>query len=134
MSFTHTIKRSWASGSLSLDSNEVIESNSEDNRDIPVPGGATAEISINLIAEQVKSVFAVSNIDCTITTNFSAPSEEDVGDTIELKATVPYIWSTNSGFTNPFTVDVTSMFLHNGGGEDEDATVQLRVLQDSIPD
>lgn len=53
------------------------------------------------------------------------------GDFIDLKAGKPYIWHTDSYFTNKLTVDVTALYLTNASGAA--SSFQLEVVTDPTP-
>jgi hypothetical protein len=56
----------------------------------------------------VKSFMLLATADMTIKTN----SSSSPGNTINLKANLPLNWAASNGyFANPFTVDVTSLFV-----------------------
>jgi hypothetical protein len=56
----------------------------------------------------LQSIFLVADQDCTIETN----SGSSPGNTIALKAGRPFAWNKSDGyFTNPFTTNVTSLFV-----------------------
>ncbi len=51
-----------------------------------------------------------SDQDCTIETN---ATDATGGQTITLKAGIPFVWQKNSGITKPITADVTRFFVTN---------------------
>lgn len=74
----------------------------------------------------LKTLFMVSDIDCTVETNDGAAPD----DTIALKAGVPLVWdSTSAYFANPLTADVTVIYVTAA------AQVRIRVfaLLDATP-
>jgi hypothetical protein len=74
------------------------------------------------VVANLQSVYLLSNVDVTIKTNDATTP----ASTINLKANKPILWFVDSGYTNPFTADVTQLFVSNAGTVD--AVVQLRSL------
>ena len=131
MSFTHKITRGFDRAQSPADAvthTEEVSADAEDNRDIAVPDSSTdLEVAITIDADQIKSLYIVSDQAVTLETNSgSAPD-----DTFSLVANKPLQWTTGDYHSNPITADVTSIFLTNSSGEA--ATVKVRLLQDSTP-
>ena len=96
--------------------------------DISVPAPSTdLEVDVAIDVSNVKSLCLLADRDMTIETN-SAGSPVD---TIALKASVPYLWNTDSYSTLLLTVDVTKFFLTLAAGAA--ATLKIRCLIDSTP-
>lgn len=125
----HRIQRIWQNaGNESVVQQESIQADSETNLDIAVADEATAlQANVAIDVSALKSLYIASDQDVTIETNSSGSPD----DTIEITANVPLIWTPDCGFDCPLTADVTAFFLANASGED--ATLQVRLLQDSTP-
>ena len=77
---------------------------------------------------QLVSVWAHSTAAITLETNATDASG---GNTVSLAAGVPLLWCTGAPFSNPFTADVTAVYLTNASGSA--AVVNLRFVQDGTP-
>jgi hypothetical protein len=96
--------------------------------DVPVPAPSTnLEADVNIDVSAVKSIELFCDRDITVKTNSSGSPI----DTINLKANVPYIWTTDSYDTLKLTADVTKFFLTLASGVA--ATFKLRVITDPTP-
>jgi hypothetical protein len=73
------------------------------------------------------SVVIVSDKDVTLFTN---ASDGDGGNTISLFANVPFIWNTDSPFANPFTTNITQIWIRNDGAST--ATVSMETIVNVI--
>lgn len=129
---SHNIDRSWSSGNESDAGREIITADAELRIDLPVAHSTTdLSASVPIDVSAVKSLYIKSDKDVQIETNGSGGSADD---TLQLKANVPLIWTPNSGFACPLTVDVVTMLVTNSGSTaDDDATVRIRVLIDPTP-
>ena len=132
MPFTHSFQRRWTNGnSLPISVSEDVTADAEDNRDIPVPHN-TADKVVNLAIDyaSLKSIYLSSDKAVTINTN----DLETPDDVIELAAGAALCWTPKCGFPNPFTADVTVLHIVNASlSAGDDATITIRVLQDSTP-
>jgi hypothetical protein len=129
MAFTHTIRTTFSStGGASVQGTVATVADAEDNRDIVVPPATTDHpVALTLAFSLLKSLFILSDQDVSFQTNNAAVPI----DTLTLKANVPFSWVSTSGVINPFTANITSLFLTNAGATA--ATVQIRIAVDSTP-
>ena len=126
---THRLTRTWQdAGNESVTQQETITADGETNLDVAVPDSST-DLQANLAVDisELQSFYMSSDRDLTVKTNSSGTPD----DTIALKANKPLIWTPNCGFSNPFSADLTALFLTNASGTD--ATLQVRLLQDVTP-
>ncbi|HME96754.1 MAG TPA: hypothetical protein VKN16_21340 [Methylomirabilota bacterium] len=129
MAFTHTIRTIFSSaGGASVQGSVASVADAEDNRDIVVPPTTTDHpVALTLAFASLKSLFILSDQDVSFQTNNAATPV----DTLTLKANVPFTWVSTGGVVNPFTANITSLFLTNAGATA--ATVQIRLAVDSTP-
>jgi hypothetical protein len=126
MSAIHKITHTWEKGAEKISSTESYNVDGEASFDIDVPGVTTdKQVACNIDVSQLKSLFILSTKDVSFQTN-SAGSPTN---TIELKANVAYVWTFDSGITNPLTADVTAVYLTNPGASA--ARVQLEAAFDA---
>lgn len=124
-SFTHTLGWTWNDGQNSLSGTSQQTSEQTHNTDVTVAANTTdfgVDIAFNYA--DLKSFFMLSSTDLTLETN----SGSSPGNTLTLKAGVPYVWQYGGYGSNPFSVNVTRFFLTNGTAGA--ATVQIRMLLD----
>lgn len=125
-----TVNASWAieGGGLSF-SKQVSYSDSEVNTlDITVNATTTdLEVNCNIDVSQIKAIGMLADGNLTVETN----SGSSPGNTINLVANMPLIWTHNYYFSNPLTVDVTKLYLTNAGNAA--VTFKLVVLEDPTP-
>ena len=81
-----------------------------------------AEYDIDFKYDQVKSFIIKSAVACTIKTNSSSVPD----DTITLVAGEPLQWRDGDAFDNPFTADVSSIFISAAAA----GAFQMYVLHD----
>lgn len=70
--------------------------------------GTDTEYDIDFKYAQVKSVIIKSAVACTVETN---ATDATGGNTITLVAGEPLQWRLGDAFANPFTADVTKVFI-----------------------
>jgi hypothetical protein len=130
MAFTHTIKTIFSStGGASVQGSVASVADAEDNRDIVVPALTTdMAVDLTLAFARLKSIFILSDRDASFQTNNATTPI----DTVTLKAGVPFVWVSTGGVVNPFTANITSLFLTNTHATLA-ATVQIRIAVDSTP-
>ena len=129
MSFTHTIRTLFsAAGGASLTGSVATVADAEDNRDITIAASTNNfAVALTLAIANLKSFYALSDKDVLIETNDATTPP----NTLSLKAGIPYSWTSAGGLTNPFTTNITSLFISNANAAA--ATVQLRIAVDSTP-
>jgi hypothetical protein len=84
-------------------------------------------VNANFLVANVKSVVITSDRDVTLETNNGTTP----GNTLALKASVPYIWNTDSYDSLKLTVDVTKFYFTNAGANP--ANVSVRIIYDPTP-
>jgi hypothetical protein len=125
MSVTHRIQLRFQRGNDVIDKTVVSASGSENNLDEPIADS----VSDDLVAwacdlTQLKSFYMVADKALTIKTNSSGTPD----DTFVLTANEPMVWTENCGLANPFSQDVTALYVSNSSGS---ATVlKIRKLED----
>ncbi len=82
-----------------------------DRTELLVAGQTDLTVDFDCVYTRVKELFLLSSQDTTVKTNSSTGT-----DTISLKATVPFWWSSASGVANPLSADITILYLTNGSG------------------
>jgi len=127
--FTHTTGITYKSDAGTITSTtETFTGDGEANYDGVIPGGTTnAEVDVAAAHANILSMVLFSNVATTIKVNSSSAPD----DTINLPAGGQVVWNTNHPEACPFTVDVTKLFITNGGAGA--ATVKVRILLDSTP-
>lgn len=126
--FRHTTTVSWSgSGNSSFGGTLVDTADAEDNREITILSSTEQQIDVAFAIARLKHFFAMSDQDVTMRTNQAATGVPS--DTLAMVANYPISYSASAGQTNPFTVDVTTMFVQNATANT--ATLRLRILKDS---
>ncbi len=128
MAFNHTVTYTTQTPSGVSSVSNTYTGSSITSIDETVAHGATNfQINVAIDVSTIKSIFILSDQNVTLETNSgSSPAE-----TISLVANVPYVWHTNSYFTNLLATDITAIFITNASGST--AAITLRVLQDATP-
>lgn len=84
-------------------------------------------VVFSLDVSAIKALYIVADGDLLLETNNSGTPD----DAISLRAGEPYIWYTNSYFTNLLAADVTSLFFTNAAAAV--VNVSIRVITDATP-
>lgn len=128
MSFTHSIGQSWAGSGRGISGTISNAAEGQQSIGVTVPDSTTdMQVDIAIDVSETKSIYMKSDQALTVeTNNGGAPV-----DTIVLIANQPYVWYTNSYFTNQLETDVTALFLTNASGSA--ATFELELLEDPTP-
>ncbi|HUU97759.1 MAG TPA: hypothetical protein VM487_18645 [Phycisphaerae bacterium] len=129
MAFTARVTEGWAQGS-------DLQSNTQSRPaaallaiDETVAAAAThAEIACVLATADIEAIYIVSDMDVTLDTN----ATDSPGTTISLLANQPYVWYSDSYYTNLLDADVTALFLSNDDTSST-ATFTLRAVYDPTP-
>jgi hypothetical protein len=79
---------------------------------VEVAASGTAEIDIAITVADIQSGFISSDKDVTIDTNATNGAG---GQEITITANKAFAWHTGLTFANPFTPDITKIFVHNLG-------------------
>lgn len=129
-SLTNTLRFTWqGSGGDTLVGEAVhtvgtLAAGEEIKIDAIVQAGATdyfTDCDVN-DETKIKCLYIKSDQDVTLETNNSGGVDQ-----IDVKKDCPYVWSSLSGITNPFTSIITGLYWTNTGNSD--ATVKLRLLR-----
>lgn len=126
----HTINLTYQAGASTYSVQDTIESDGEVNYDsVPdIPDATTnKEVDVAFALAKLKAIYLYASQDVTVKTNSTGSPD----DTISLVAEKPLVWYTGGSFANPFTADVTKLYITNASGSD--ATVRLRALVDVTP-
>lgn len=128
MSVTHTLHQNWVNGSRAIASSKNYTGNASNTLDETIADSSTDfEIAFTLDVSAIKSIYILSDQAITLeTNNGGAPA-----DTLTLVAGHPYIWNTDSEFTNLLATDITALFITNASGAT--ATLKLEVVFDPTP-
>ena len=128
MSFTHTIAKNWKGAGREILSSKKYTGNAQQSISESVPDSSSDFfVAFSCDVSEIKSIFILSAVDMTLETNDGATPI----DTINLKAGIPYIWHTDSYFTNLLGTDVTALYLTTGSVGA--GTFQLEVITDPTP-
>lgn len=125
MSVSHTLNLGWTNRSETVSSPVTISSEGENNRDVNVVGGVQLEVAMVFPFASLRSLFILSDADCTIKTNSSGSP----GNTLTLKAGLPLVWYYQCGLVNPISVDVTKFLIDAAVA----ARVRIKCLVDVTP-
>lgn len=127
--FQHTVIQSVQTPSGQLNAGTKTYQGAANLELSEIIAGLATDFLVNMAFKvaNVKSVVITSDQDITLETNSGASP----GNTIAIKANVPYIWNTDSYDTSKFTVDVTAFYFTNAGANP--ANVEGRVLYDPTP-
>ena len=125
MSVTHRIQLRFQRGNDVIDKTVVSASGSENNVDEPIPIAAS-DLLVAWACDfsQMKSFYMVCDQDLSIDTNQAHPGVDE----IELVANEPMVWTENCGLANPFSTDVTALYVTNDSGVE--AKLQVRKVED----
>lgn len=127
--FQHTLIQSVATPSGQLNAgNKVYQGAASIEIDeVVLAAGTDFLINDNFPFANVKSFVVTSDQDVSLKTN----STSSPGNTLALKANVPYIWNSDSYDTFKITVDVTKWYATNAGAVN--ANLKFRRLSDPTP-
>ena len=128
MSFTATITETIEIGGLQITQANSYTDSAETRIDEAVTDSQT-DIPIALVQDvsETAIVYIVSDQAVTLEFNNSTTGVPE----IVLLAGVPYVWHTNSYFTDLLATDITALFVTNASGST--ANVKVRFLYDSTP-
>ena len=128
MSFAHKLLDQWSSAGRTIEAVNEYSGDAQTSLEIAVPDSASdQQADLTLDVSTIKAIYILSDQDVTLETNDGTTPD----DTISLKAGVPLIYHENGYFANPFSQDITALYLTNSSGAA--ATVQLEVVYDSTP-
>lgn len=128
MSISHTFTRKWVSDGAEITKDEIVSAGSEQNIDESIPDSST-DLLVNWTCDYsaLKGLFIVSDQDIVLETNDGSSPD----NTISLTANVPLLWTAEGYLTNPFTADVTALYVTNASGSA--ANLKIRSLYDPTP-
>ncbi len=114
-----SLKHTWstqikndAGAAVTTDAPLVILGEAEVNFYVEVAASGTEEIDVAVTVADIQSGFLSSDKAVTIDTNASNGAG---GQEIELTANKAFAWNTQMTFANPFTPNITKIFVHNNG-------------------
>jgi hypothetical protein len=132
MSFTHTIAIVYTTDSGQVSSTSAPQVNNyEANFEGTITGSATPNVEVDWACAfaNLKSLLIVSDKACSIFTNAASTGSPD--DTLALAAGVPLVWAPTGFGANPFTANVTKIYITVTGTAS--ATLKIRALLDQTP-
>jgi len=129
MSLTQKLTLGWSGDGRELAKEiEVTADGAIAPRQIAVPD-ESVDLLVNLAIDysQLKAIILLATVDMTIETNDGSSPD----DTIALRANEPYVWHDNAYWANPFTADVTALYVTNASGAA--GTLYVDGLEDASP-
>jgi hypothetical protein len=129
MALSHSLVLNWVRSGESITETVTVSADGEQNFDITVPGSSNIVFGCEIDVSVLAALYIHSTGTITLATNDDGTPD----DTFTITAEKPLIWYTGCGLPNPFasTVDVESMKATKGTATD--ATLKIRILQDSTP-
>lgn len=128
MAFIHTVTQRVTTPGRTVNSEKAYSGDAQESRTIAIADSVTDQlVNLTLDVSQIKSVYMVSDQDITVETNDGTTPT----DTINLKADVAVLWNADIGYSNPFTADVTALYLSNASGSA--ATFEMEIVHDATP-
>lgn len=128
MSISH--KKTWTHevGNNTISYQRSFSADQEINTEISVPDSSTdLQVVMGVDISEIKSAFVVSDQDVTIETNDGTTP----ADTFAMNANRPLDWDDESPVSNPFSADITGLYITNASGSA--ATVRVRIVLDATP-
>lgn len=128
MAFTATVTEKFTLGTTTEDNVNTYADSAQLLIDEAIADSATDELVACVVdVSEIAAVYIVCDQAVTLEFNNSTTGVP----TIVLVANVPYLWHTNSYFTNILTTDITALYVTNASGFT--ANLKLRFLYDSTP-
>jgi len=109
MSVQHSITYTLATGGVSVTATQSKTAGQAITLDESLSIGTDALVALTLDISQLKSLYLISTTACTIETNSGSAAD----DTITLAANVPLVWQDSTYHDNPFSADVTALYVTN---------------------
>jgi len=113
------LKHTWttqikndAGAAVTTDLPVVIQGEAEINFYVECAASGTQQIDVAVDVSEIKSAFISSDKDVEIDTNATNGAG---GQTITLAANKAFAWNNQMTFVNPFTPDITAIYVHNAG-------------------
>lgn len=120
MAITGNLKHTWSTSikndsgaAVVADPPVIVPFDDESNGSVKIPTGETAEVDVIVDVSTIQSAFITSDKDVTVKTN---AVDAAGGQTIEILAGKSANWNVFMSTANPFTPDITKMFIHNASG------------------
>jgi hypothetical protein len=110
MSRTQTVTNAWAQGSDLLGGKRNIVSDNEQNSSSALGVVTNQLVPLAFAEAKLKSIFILSDQDCTLKFNSSGSPT----DTINLKAGIPFQWTSDNYLVYPFvgtTGAITALYV-----------------------
>ena len=128
MAYTHSVDHVWVAGVREIDQ-QVSRSDSAQLGIDEVIASDADDYAIDMVLDisEIAMILILSDQNIKIETNNGAVPV----DTFNLIAGEPLVWWDTSLFTNPFSLDVTGLFVTNTAGVQ--ARLQIEVLYDATP-
>ena len=128
MSFTATITETIDIGGLQVSQSNSYTDSAETRIDEAIADSTTdGVIALVQDVSETAIVYIVSDQAVTLEFNNSTTGVPE----IVLVAGVPYVWHTNSYYTDLFATVITTLYVTNASGST--ANVKIRFLYDSTP-
>lgn len=106
----------------------TVTADGEEVRELTIPGATTdQQILIAFTMAALKSVFIKASGPCTLETNSSSAPD----DTFALDSDSGVVWNNQMLTDNPFTVNVTTMYVTTPSGDPVE--LDIYALVDSTP-
>lgn len=125
MSLSHVVIERVVIGGEEISASNTFNGGYEVAIDESIPVGTDTLVNLVLDVSQVKSIIILSDRDITIETNATNAAG---GNTLALKAGIPYRWYQNQYNTMVFTTDVARAYITNASGGS--ARLQLSAMVD----
>lgn len=123
--WTHTLNRGTPPNPSQ---GAVITADGEEVRELTIPGATTdQQILIAFTMAALKSVFIKASGPCTLETNSSSAPD----DTFSLDSNSGVVWDNQMLTDNPFTVNVTTMYVTTPSGDP--VVLSIYALVDATP-
>lgn len=128
MAITHTITTVLSGASVGLSGSFGVTSDREQYFDVALDASAIdVEAILDFEEADLKSFFYICDKDTTLKTNSTGSAD----DTFTIPANKPFLWNAVMLIDNPFTADVTHIYITNA--EAEAGTARFAVLSDGTP-
>lgn len=125
MAFQHSIRRVYSTNAgVIVDIVEAVTGTQQGvDIDTILQPGVQTEFDVNVVTANVQSLLIFSDQPLELVTNDSA----NPASTINIKGNVPLVWTLNSFWAHPFSVDVINkIFVTNMGASQ--AVLKIRML------
>lgn len=128
MAITHATTVAWAGSNGGGISGTVSKSaDGESNRELAIAATtADQQFDLDFMFAKLKSIFLLSTVDTLLETNAINAAG---GNAITLKANVPLFWTDDCGLANPFTANVTTLYVSPSASVT--STLHIRLLIDT---